>query len=273
MLKSLRNLLRKRSDYAYYTNLSNKLPRNLPKISFFTAMKNRLEHIKVTLPANIESAQSYGNFQWILLNYGCTDPQTEEWVQTVVRPLTKSGLVDYYHYKDAKHFRFAHARNIGLACADGELACNVDADNFIGDGFAQYLAARTQRPKTFVRMSGIKRGSKGRICARTQDLHQIGGYDENFESWGADDGDLAERLRRSGIRQITCYIEEFGNVIEHNDTLRIAETEKDFAESRRLSEKNRSRNRERETIKITNPKAQIKLEKNFSENVILELNA
>jgi glycosyltransferase involved in cell wall biosynthesis len=273
MLKSLKILLRKKSDYTFNAHAGKKLPHPLPKISFFTAMKNRLEHIKATLPANIKSASSYGNFQWILLNYGCTDPKTDEWVETVIRPLVEEGVVDYYHYRDADSFRFAHARNIGLACADGDLACNVDADNFIGDGFAEYLAARTRRPKTFVRMAGIKRGAKGRICARTQDLRQVGGYDENFESWGAEDGDLAERLRRSGVRQRTCYIEEFGNVIEHNDALRVAETSNDFKESRRLGELHRKRNRKNERTKITNPTSLVKLEKNFSEQVFLELNA
>ena len=270
MLKSIRNHVRRRADLAFYDRLTNNIPKDKPCISFFTAMKNRFEHIKQTFPKNIESARRYGNFQWVLLNYGCTDPRTEQWVQKVIRPLTETGEVDYYHFEEPSHFRFAHARNIGLHLARGELACNVDADNYIGDDFAEYLAARLQKKKRFVRLSGIKRGAKGRICARTEDMKAIGGYDETFESWGADDGDLAERLKRMGIKQITCYVEEFGQAIEHDNKLRTKETTVSYKESRQLSHDTRRRNRSLGLTRVENPPSSIKLKKNFKDRVTLE---
>lgn len=270
MFKNFRKYLAQKRDLQFYSSLKP-LPLGVrPRICFITAFRNRFEHLRTTLPQNIKNARSYANFHFILVNYGCPDPRTEDWARFSLPPLIEKGEVTYYRFCEPNRFLFAHARNIGLHLSDGELFCNVDADNFIGQHFPEYLASRMLESDRFVRLAGTERGAKGRICARLDDARAIGGYDENFSSWGADDGDFAERLRRAGKTQVTCYIPHFGHTVSHGDSLRTKETSLSIEESRKASDANRSRNRSAQVIKVTNPKTRIQLEKNFDSKVHLE---
>lgn len=199
-----------------------------PKISFCTSVKNRFKYLEKTFIHNIENNISYPNCEFVLLNYNCPDPRTEEWVKTKLMPYIEQGKVNYYYYPDAELFDFAHSRNLSFRLAQGDILCNVDADNFLGRGFAKYVAMTFDfRGDLFLRCESYS-GSSGRICVKRDQWMAVGGYDERFKSWGHEDIDLYNRLEMSGVtKRFVLFRDRFCRVITHSDEERSHHTIQD----------------------------------------------
>jgi hypothetical protein len=128
--------------------------------------------------------------------------------------------VVYYSVTGHRHFHHAHAKNIAHRLARGEIVCNLDADNFTGFGFAQYLIDAFSSGKSImVRSPGGLNGTFGRIAMRKMDFEAIGGYDERMDyGWGYEDTDLIKRAIMAGMEE--HYIPPtngFLTAIEHDD--------------------------------------------------------
>ena len=108
------------------------------KISFCTTCKGRLEHLKQTLPANIEACKGYPNTEFVILDYDSRDG-LEQWIKDNFQEEIKSGLVRYAKLDGATDFKMAHAKNMVHRLATGDVLCNVDADNFLASGTPEYL--------------------------------------------------------------------------------------------------------------------------------------
>ena len=107
-------------------------------ISLCTVCMNRLHHIKKTLPQNIEDNAAYPDLEFILLDYNSTDG-LEEWVKNNMQEYIISGRLKYYKTSEPVFFDRSHSRNLMFKLAAGDILCNIDADNYTGLAFADYV--------------------------------------------------------------------------------------------------------------------------------------
>jgi N-terminal domain of galactosyltransferase len=179
----------------------------------------RLEHLRETLPLNLKSNQQTPFVEFVLLDYSSLDG-LKRWVEAELKEHLSTGRVAYYLVTGFKYFHHAHAKNIAHRLARGKIVCNLDADNFTGFGFAEYLIKMFSNNKRILVRSpkGIN-GPYGRIALRKIDFEAIGGYDERMEfGWGFEDDDFINRAVMSGIEE--CYIpveSSFLTAIQHGD--------------------------------------------------------
>src|SRR5277367_4884887 len=141
-----------------------------------------------------------------------------------------------YSFPDAGPFKMAHAKNMAhrLGILEGaDILVNLDADNFTGWGFAEYIAAAfesyyNQKQDVFMWAKMIKgqlpRGINGRIAVSKDAFLKVGGYDEQFHTWSPDDKDFNLRLRRLGYKPVEID-PSYLNAIRHNDKIRFKEYE------------------------------------------------
>lgn len=193
------------------------------KISLCTVCMNRLHHLKVTLPKNIEDNLKYGNVEFVILDYNSSD-ELEVWIKTEMAKYLEKGIVNYFKTDEPTFFLRSHAKNVVSRCASGEIICNVDADNFTGKGFVDYVNNEFNKSQAIFMATNINntsRDSGGRICMKTSDFHKISGYDESMTGYGFEDEDLKYRLEMLPLKRIEIEQFEFVNAITHNHQERM----------------------------------------------------
>lgn len=181
----------------------------------------RLNHLQETLPQNLCGNQGFEGLEFVLLDYSSRDGLAG-WIKARFMPEIKSGLLVYYRAEGYQRFFMAHAKNVAHRLARGQIVCNVDADNFIGWGFAEHLwkLLGETGPDTFAYSRGA-RGTSGRIALWKSSFETLGGYDEGMgQGWGYEDKDLVSRARRAGLRAEPIG-NEFLKALPHSDTLRV----------------------------------------------------
>jgi hypothetical protein len=202
-------------------------PKKKMQIGFCTTCKGRAQHIEETLPANLRDNASA---KFILVNYNSPD-HLDEFVRKEHMDAIESGRLSIYRFTEPGPFRMAHAKNLAhrLALMEGcDALVNVDADNFAGPDFDQYVARRIEAYEgdaflwANMRKGEMHRGISGRIAVTANAFLAAGGYDEVFSTWGPDDKDFNSRLRRLGFRRLEID-ERFLNAINHNDKTRFRE--------------------------------------------------
>jgi len=193
------------------------------KISFCTVVKNRLHHLKETLPKNITDNSDCDALQFVVLDYNSTDG-LEQWMQENMRGHISSGKLIYYRTNEPQYFKRSHSRNMAFTLADGKFICNLDADNFAGKGFASFLITSFEHDENiFLSARGNTKQPDllGRICCRKSDFFSIGGYDEAMEGYGFEDFDLINRLNLFGLKKVVID-EMYLDAIAHSDKERIS---------------------------------------------------
>src|SRR6266850_919968 len=182
-------------------------PRPSPRISFCTTSRNRLHHVRETLPQNIADNRDYPNLEFVLLDYNSEDG-LGDWVRQELGDEIASGRLSYYLAPQPTHFHATHSRNMSIRLASGDIVCVVDADNYTGRGFASYLADHVE-PDNFLigcRIEGDDfvaiddQGCVGRYALYKTTFFDVGGMDEAHVGWGYDDVDMYRRLRAKGYR-------------------------------------------------------------------------
>ena len=197
------------------------------KICFCTVVKNRLHHLKVTLIKNLESNLDYEQLQFLILDYN-SDDGVDEWVRVNMEQYLLNGKLVFYKTSEPAFFHRSHSRNMAMLLSNSDIVCNIDADNFTGPSFANYINDSFQtNPNIFLSTYSKERNNKadvlGRICIRMKDFQLINGYDESMEHYGFEDYDLINRLEHLGLRKVLIEDPEFLNVIKHSDYERISE--------------------------------------------------
>lgn len=211
-----------------------------PTIALCVTCGDRLVHLKRTLPQNLKDNRGYPNLKIVVLDYSSTDGLSD-WILNDFQDEFASGRLVYYRYPGAPYFRMAHAKNMAhrLAIREGaEILVNMDADNFTGGGFANYVAekfsaAEEEGEPIFLRprendtgppggdvANRMPQGAAGRIAVSASAFLQAGGYDEWYVFWGPDDKDFNARLLalgyiRHGINK--CHL----RAIWHENDLRF----------------------------------------------------
>ncbi|MEW4924695.1 glycosyltransferase family A protein [Algibacter sp. 2305UL17-15] len=193
------------------------------KISFCTVCMNRLDHLKQTLPQNIEDNKKYGNVEFVVLNYNSQD-EIDQWMFSTMSEYLESGILKYYKTTAPKCFLMSHSKNAVTKLATGDIVCNVDADNFIGRGFAAYINKAYQRNQNIyiaVEKGKTQKDCYGRICMLKSDFITLKGYDENMTGYGFEDFDLRNRLELLGREVHYLSHSKFLKALTHDDNTRL----------------------------------------------------
>jgi GT2 family glycosyltransferase len=163
----------------------------------------RLHHLKETLPRNIADNQDYPNVQFVILDYNSPDG-LEEWIHSEMAEYVDSGTIKFVQTKEPSVFHFAKAKNIVHRAADGEILCNLDADNLTNPGFASYMNdIFSENPMcigtTLLYGDTCKGGTEGRNYIHRDNFNLLQGYDESFIGYGCEDSDFLHRAIRAGL--------------------------------------------------------------------------
>jgi glycosyltransferase involved in cell wall biosynthesis len=191
------------------------------KITFCTACMNRLYHLMVTLPRNIENNRDC-DCEFLLLDYNSSD-NLEDWVKKNMLSYIDSGLLVYYKTREPNCFLHSHARNLMFRLASGDILVNVDADNICPPGFGRYILETMKEGDVFLHGSKeleVKdphyKGAYGRLVVSREAFYKVRGYDESMVGWGYEDDDFYNRLKNSGLKEKSIE-KEFLSVIFHRD--------------------------------------------------------
>jgi len=194
---------------------------------FCTTCKGRTNHIERTLPQNLKDNPGA---KFVLVDYASQDHLSTYLAQAHMEDMIFGRLV-VYSYRGEHPFRMAHAKNMAHRCAmleGADILVNLDADNYTGQGFADYVAERCAGD-TFLWAKMIKdgqgrlpKGISGRIAVSRHAFLNAGGYDEKYETWSPDDKDFTARLARLGY-QPHEIAPRFLQAILHTNKLRFRE--------------------------------------------------
>lgn len=197
-------------------------------VSLCTVCKNRAHHYKQTILKNIQDNGTDGNVEFLLLDYN-SDDDLEEWVKEHLMEHIESGVFSYYKTFDPLYFDRSHSRNMAFRLAQGNLVCNVDADNYTGPSFAAYLSQEFSADNDIFLCAGGEHDSiscsdiGGRICVSAKDFVALGGYDEEMRNYGFEDYDLISRLEMTHLKKKLIKNASYLRVINHDIKERITE--------------------------------------------------
>ncbi|MBL0741056.1 glycosyltransferase family A protein [Chryseolinea lacunae] len=188
---------------------------------------NRLIHVKETLRKNIEDNQDYPNVEFVLLDYNSNDG-LQDWIKMNMRKYIDENILRYFRLNSPQYFRRSHAKNVAFSLSTGDIVCNVDADNFTGPRFADYVNKIFSKEKNTV-LTGIpvnhasikSRDVLGRLAVPRKTFMNVRGFDETMHAYGFEDFDLVERLHRKGLKRSIIRGKHFLSAISHGFTLRI----------------------------------------------------
>lgn len=181
---------------------------------------NRLYHLKETLPMNLTDNHDAENIEFVVLDYNSTDG-LETWMHQHFN--TFGGKVAYYKTIQPNFYNRSHSRNMAFRLATGDIVCNLDADNYAGKGFAEYLSAIFQQNTSIflAPQSNNLSDTFGKICMTKADFLKIRGYDEAIKGYGFEDNDLKNRLINLGRAEETFNQPKFLKAITHTEEERI----------------------------------------------------
>lgn len=177
-------------------------------LSLITTCKNRLPHLKQTLPLMLQQPLA----EVIVVDYGC-EQGTAAWVKEH-HPAAKLVQVN-----DDPVFCAARARNMGAKNASHELLCFVDADVLVHAELGTWLELNQDPNAFYLYPVGKERELDGFLIVAREHFFKVDGYDEAIRGWGGEDFDLYERLATIGLSKSSVPRESIAP-IPHGDELR-----------------------------------------------------
>ena len=193
------------------------------KIAFCITCMNRLHHLQQTLEKNIRDNYLIDDVEFILLDYNSKDG-LEQWVYQNMQEYIDTGIqLCYRTFEPAYYFR-SHSRNMAFRLANAGILCNLDADNFLGKGFASFMIKEfTKQECIFYTSDESSHDTFGRVCVKQKDYLSIKGYNESLQGYGYEDVDLYERLEKNGLARKHFYDPEFYHSILHSKAERVTD--------------------------------------------------
>lgn len=177
-------------------------------LSLITTCKNRLPHLKQTLPLMLQQPCA----EVIVVDYGC-EQGTAAWVKEN-HPAAKLVQVS-----DDPVFCLARARNIGAKIASHETLCFIDADVLMHLEFGKWLDLNQDPNSFYLYLDPKAIELVGFLIVAREHFFKVGGYDEAITGWGGEDSDLYERLAMTGLSESSVPMESI-SPISHGDELR-----------------------------------------------------
>ena len=133
-----------------------------------------------------------------------------------------TGTLVYAKTREPEFFHHAHAKNMAHRLGSGDVLCNVDADNFTGPRFANFLADIFEDDKGVIVHPAFQRvkekpleerGFYGRIAMTRDSFFNLGGYNENrFKGWGTEDTHFMLRGYALGLKPVSIFDQEFSKL-------------------------------------------------------------
>lgn len=184
---------------------------------------NRLHHIKQTLQQNIHDNFLSEQVEFNLLDYNSTDG-LERWVKQQGE-LFDTGIFNYYKTITPTYYHRTHSRNMAFRLSTGDIVCNLDADNYLGEGFAAYILNLfcMSDEKVFYTPRYSERDVIGRLCLWRKHFLSVNGYNEALPGYGLEDIELYYRLWKSGIEQEFISENRFCKAIHHSHEERVSQ--------------------------------------------------
>lgn len=239
---------------------------NSELVSFFTTCKNRIEHLKQTLPQNIENHKDDPNVEFVLLDYS-SDDGLGEWVKSEMMKHIQTGRLVYFRANGYPKFQMSHSKNCAARLTRGAVICNMDSDHQTGKSFAEWLRravkdGRWAGTETFTDDFG------GRQAFRRSDFYRLGGFDEQMIGWGSDDYDISRRARILGLKCVEIPA-VYKYSLPHSNELRGRFMEnKDRDETNRINMERCQKNHEAGLFRVNPGRwGAILVEKNFEGKV------
>lgn len=163
----------------------------MKKVSIIIPCKNRLDHLKQTLPTVL--MQSYPEIEVIVVDYNC--PQnTGEWVLAYYNTNIKHPVKVVYADVEPNEWSLSAARNLGYKHSTGEILFFLDADALLTDiNFVQKHVEHCVEG-SFVCGWGWHDATGCMMCHKSA-FEAVKGYNELIKSWGAEDIKMYDRLQ------------------------------------------------------------------------------
>lgn len=193
----------------------------LEKVSILTRCGNRLEHAKYTLPRML--AQDYANLEVVLVDYNSTDDLVP-FLWDNYMPEIESGKLKVVTYDQGGVFHHAHAWNLAIGAATGDLLFFLDIDVLVNSRLVPIVAARFKGQKQmFARpCDDVHVDVCGFLVARKEDVFAVRGYNEQLHGWGFEDGDMIKRLTLLGCDTLRLNMHGMLRPIEHAEDKRLS---------------------------------------------------
>ena len=195
----------------------------MKQISFCITCMNRLKHLQETLEKNILDNFLVDEVEFVVLDYNSQDG-LEEWIAQSMMKYIEMGILVYYRTTEPVHYLRSHSRNMVFRLAEGKIVCNLDADNYLGEGFAEFMLKEFQEKKKIFYTSNLcVRDVFGRVCLEKEAFMAVKGYNELLVGYGVEDADLFKRLTCIGHRRHVFIQESFYGALTHEDNERVVE--------------------------------------------------
>jgi len=195
----------------------------MKKIAFCITCMNRLHHLQQTLEKNIQDNYLTEEVEFVLLDYNSKDG-LEHWVNQNIQEYIDTGILVYYKTLEPEYYLRSHSRNMAFRLSNAEILCNLDADNFLGKGFAGFILEEFSKyDKIFYTNNYSLNDTYGRVCLRNHDFVSIRGYNEALQGYGYEDNDFQNRLISYGLKPMSFHNPEFYRFVFHPDADRISE--------------------------------------------------
>lgn len=193
------------------------------KISFCITCMNRLRHLQKTLERNILDNFFVNEVEFVVLDYNSQDG-LEEWIAQSLMQYIEIGILVYYRTTEPVYYQRSHSRNMAFRLAKGNVVCNLDADNYLGRGFAKFILKEFYSQKHIFYTSNLyNRDVFGRVCLEKEEFIAARGYDEIFVGYGLEDIEFFNRLSCRGLVRKIFNQKEFYGALPHTDRERIVQ--------------------------------------------------
>ena len=185
---------------------------------------NRLDHIQKTLLQNIRDNFLLNDVSFVLLDYNSSDG-LEDWIQQDLGEYIDLGILTYYKTLTPQVYNRSHSRNMVFKLANSKLVCNLDADNYLGKGFASFMTNEfnTHDDTIFYTSDLYTRDIVGRVVLQKEDFLNVKGYNEIFSGYGFEDVELIYRLKEKGLQHKFFYERKYYDAIVHSHKERLSE--------------------------------------------------
>lgn len=171
------------------------------RVSYCSTCKGRLWQLKRTLNPNLEALKNI-DAEWIILDVNCPND-----VANILKDLPyaqealSNGKLKVYRVDTEIQWSIPLAKNLAHTLGTGDILFNLDIDNFIGNSFAQIDALQDEQFIWSATGNGVN-GTMGRLGVPREAFWDIGGYNQDLFGAGADDINLAFRLKRMGFEHV-----------------------------------------------------------------------
>lgn len=178
------------------------------KVSVIIPCKNRLDHLKETLPLILN--QSYGDFEVIVIDYNCPQ-KSGKYAEAM-------GCIAVYCDVKENEWSLSRARNQGYYHANGEMLLFLDADAKLID--PEFIEKHVNHcvDGSFVCGWGFGEAT-GCLMLRKSAFKAACGYNELISSWGAEDIKLYQRLESDFAQERRVWLGGI-ETIKHGDEWR-----------------------------------------------------